>query len=281
MDARRGLSRHARRPARCSRHAAALHVVKDEDAAGSGHLGDEALGLRDINLVHFVLIPEVAHRGALLDERETLTVERDFVRYRPHIVNAHSVRLMRHVRRRIGAGVIGEIARPLGHRDEIVQLALDKAQSVRGRHGLLLLWSSGNCGWVIGRWLSTTIRLWRYSRQNGLLLRNSASAWVSPISRSILWSSLASSARSWARRRHSRRVANTRPAIPVPPRRSRCGTGMNRRRATSNWIVGFLDLLKWTSVARTLATSHFCVNGFDRGVDKRDFLSDGLGILIS
>jgi hypothetical protein len=143
MDARRGLGGHARLSARRPRHAAALHVIEDEDAAGPRHLGDEPLGLGEIDLVNFVFVPEVAHCGALLDERETVPLEGDVRRNRPHIVNAHRVRLVRHIGRRIGAGVIGEIARPLGHRHEIIEFALDKAQGVRCRHGLLLLSSSG------------------------------------------------------------------------------------------------------------------------------------------
>src|SRR5207248_9785330 len=46
-----------------------------------------------------------------------------------------------------------------------------------------------------------------YSLQNGLLLRNSASARVSPMSFNIRSSSAASSARSRVRRRHSPRLA--------------------------------------------------------------------------
>src|ERR1700757_2629302 len=48
-----------------------------------------------------------------------------------------------------------------------------------------------------------------YSLQNGLLLKNSASVRVSPMSFSIRSSSAASSARSRVRRRHSPKVSTT------------------------------------------------------------------------
>jgi len=50
-------------------------MVEDDYPARTGNLGDKALGLRIIDPAHFVLVPEVANRSALLDEREALPVE--------------------------------------------------------------------------------------------------------------------------------------------------------------------------------------------------------------
>ena len=130
-----GLARHAGLTAIDAVDPAALHMVEDEDAAGAQNVGDEALGLGVIDLTHLVIVPEIAHRAALLDQREPLVVEPDFVRNRPHVVDPHHMRLVNHVGRRIGrAGLVGVIARPFGHRHDVIQLGFDIRQAVGGAH---------------------------------------------------------------------------------------------------------------------------------------------------
>ena len=114
-------------------------MVEDEDAAGAGQLGDKALGLGVIDPAHLVVVPEVADRGALIDERKALPVEVDFRPDRPHVADVDLVRVGRHVRAEFaGLGLIGVIARPLGHRLQIIQLGLDIRQ-IGNAHGLVLL----------------------------------------------------------------------------------------------------------------------------------------------
>ena len=111
-------------------------MVENEDAAGAGHLLEEGLGLRVVDAADLVVVPEIAHRAAVLGQRETLHVERQLAGDRAQIVDRHLVRFERHVRRRVGVGpVIGVIARALGGGAEIVQLALDIGQAV----GLVML----------------------------------------------------------------------------------------------------------------------------------------------
>ena len=177
MHAGRGLARHAGLAAIDTIDAAALDVVEDEDAAGAEDVGNKALGLGIVDLAHLVIVPEIADRTALLDEGETLRVEPDLVRNRPHIVDMHPVRLMHHVRRRVaGTRLIGVIARPLRHRHDVVQFGFDIRQTIGGAHrgappGLLEI---------------NRIRgLAHYSFQNGLSLSRNASARVMPISFSM------------------------------------------------------------------------------------------------
>ena len=92
MHAGRRLARPAGRAVGQARDAAALQMVEDKDAAGAGDLGDEALRLRVVDPPHLVVVPEVAHRAVLLDEREALPVELDFRGDRPHVADAHLVR---------------------------------------------------------------------------------------------------------------------------------------------------------------------------------------------
>ena len=115
MHAGRRLARAAARAVLQAGHAAALQMVEDEDAAGAGHLLDEGLGLRVVDPADLVVVPEIAHRAALLGQREALHVERQLAGDRPQIVDLHLVRLERHVRRRVvSARLIGVIARALG-----------------------------------------------------------------------------------------------------------------------------------------------------------------------
>ncbi len=109
-----------------TRHAAPQGVVEDEHPAGAGRLRDKALRLGVVDPAHLVLVPEIAHCAALLDKGEALAIERDFGLDRPHIVDAHQMRLVHHVRAHLaGLRVVGVIARPLGHWHEVVQLGLD------------------------------------------------------------------------------------------------------------------------------------------------------------
>src|SRR6516164_3244822 len=111
MDAGRRLRRHAGRAALSTGYATALQVVEYEHPAGTGHLGDETLGLRIIDPAHFVLVPEIADPGTLLDEREALPVERHFRGNRPHVVDPHPMRLVCHVGgRRLRAGIVSVVA---------------------------------------------------------------------------------------------------------------------------------------------------------------------------
>src|SRR5215831_11162578 len=76
MHAGRRLARAACRAVLQPGYAAALQMVEDEDAAGAGDLFDDLLRLRVVDSAHLVIIPEILHCAMLLDERETLRIER-------------------------------------------------------------------------------------------------------------------------------------------------------------------------------------------------------------
>src|SRR6516165_96077 len=135
MHARRRLARATCSAVLQPHYAASLQMVEDKDAARARHLLDDLLGLRVIDPANLVIIPEILYCATLLDERETLRVDRHVGRNRPHIVNPHCVRIVSHIRALLTLRRLkGIIARPLGHWTEIIQFGLDIGQAVDITH---------------------------------------------------------------------------------------------------------------------------------------------------
>ena len=63
-------------------------MVEDEDAAGTGHLGDEALGLRVIDPAHLVIVVEIGDPRVVPDKAEPVAVEPEPVVAAPEPVPA-------------------------------------------------------------------------------------------------------------------------------------------------------------------------------------------------
>ena len=142
MHAGRRLARRAGRAVGGPVHAAAQRVVEDEHLAGAGRLRHHALHLGIIHPPHLVLVPEVADRALVVQYREALAVERDVGDDRTNVMYRHGVRFALRVRtRHAGRRIEGIVARPFGHRREVVQRCLDVRQVVEavGVHRSMLL----------------------------------------------------------------------------------------------------------------------------------------------
>ena len=88
--------------------------------------GSHPLGLGIIDAAQLVLVVEVRHRTAVLDQGQALTIERQTRRHRTSIVNRHAMRFgdairARDTRRR----VVSQVHRLFAHLCKVVEDTLD------------------------------------------------------------------------------------------------------------------------------------------------------------
>ena len=174
-------------------------------------LGQHALHLGIVDAAHLVLVPEVAHRALVVQHREALAVERDVRRRRGRASwIAHGVRLVRRIgARHAGRRIERVVARPFGHRRQVVQ----RCASMCGRWskrsafiGLILLGCGGGAqhggGDAPERGVELAIHVGTSWRRNPPV--RAPSGWPARAARGL-------------RRRHSRSVAANRASGPLRP----------------------------------------------------------------
>ena len=111
-------------------HAAAHGVVEDVNAVGPGRLLQNSLDFRVVDAAHLLVVEEVAHGALVVHQGKAVGIERHLTGNRPCVMDRHLVRFVvriaaRHPRRRLK----GIVARPLGHRHEVVHVGLDARQA--------------------------------------------------------------------------------------------------------------------------------------------------------
>src|SRR5262249_5669459 len=107
----------------------AQRVVEDEDLAGARRLLHHAFHFRVVDAPHLVLVPEIPYRTLVVQDGKPLLVEGDIRLDRADIVNGNHVRLALRVRARYaGRRIERVVARPPGHRGQVIQHRVDTRQ---------------------------------------------------------------------------------------------------------------------------------------------------------